>query len=109
MSEIAKLLRLQAPAVREIKSSQFNVLATITGEALSSALAEGYTRKRLFVHNATHSSSGEVYFGGEGVTVDDGMLLKKNEWIELPIGSPLDVYFVATSSDGIEIRVVELA
>jgi hypothetical protein len=109
MSEIAKLLRLQSPAVKEIATQQYSPLAEISGEAFVSTLSEGYSRKRLIVYNATHASSGEVYFGEVGVTPSTGMLLKKAEWIELPIGSDLDVYFVSSSATGVEIRVVELA
>ena len=108
MSELAKLLRLQAPADKEIVTTQWNVAAQISGELFVSSLSEGYIRKRIIVYNATDSTSGEVYFGPSGVTVDDGMLVKKDEWLEIPVAAGLPIYFVA-SSDGIEIRVVELA
>jgi hypothetical protein len=36
------------------------------------------------------------------------MILEKAKWIELPIGSALDLYFVADSA-GAEVRVVELS
>jgi hypothetical protein len=108
MSEVAKLLRFQAPAVKEIATQQVNVLAQISGEAFVSTLSSNTTRKYLMVYNNTHSSSGEVYFGGSGVTPSDGMILEKSKWIELPIGGAMDIYFVADSL-GTEIRVVELA
>ena len=108
MSELAKLLRLQAPADKEIATTQLNVLAQISGELFVSSLTGGYSRKRMIVYNATASASGEVYFGPAGVTVADGMLIKKDEWLEIPVSSAVDIYFVAETG-GAEIRVVELA
>jgi len=108
MSELAKLLRLQAPADKEIVTTQLNVAAQISGELFVSSLTEGFSRKRMIVYNATSSGSGEVYFGGAGVTPANGMLIKKDEWLEISIADSLDIYFVA-GSGGVEIRVVELA
>lgn len=108
MSELAKLLRLQAPADKEIATTQLNVAAQISGELFVSSLSSGNSRKRMIVYNATHSSSGEVYLGPSGVTPADGMIVKKDEWLEVPVAAALDIYFVA-DSDGVEIRVVELA
>jgi hypothetical protein len=108
MSEIAKLLRLIAPADKEIATQQFNVAAQISGELFVSALDSDYSRQMIAVYNNTHSSSGEVYIGEVGVTPATGMILEKAKWIELPIGSALDLYFVADSA-GAEVRVVELS
>jgi hypothetical protein len=108
MSEIAKLLRLGAPAVREVATQQVNILAQISGELFVSSLSEGFTRKRMMVYNNTDGASGEAYFGESGVTPATGMILEKAKWIELPIGSDLDIYLVADDA-GTEIRVVELA
>ena len=108
MSEVAKLLRMLAPAVKEIKTYQFHPTNQTSGELFVSQLAEGYTRKRLLMYNASDPASGEVYFGGVGVTQETGAPLLKGEWMEISIGSDLSCYFV-TSSSGIEIRVIELA
>jgi hypothetical protein len=108
MSEIAKLLRFRAPAVKEIKSHQLNVLAQISGEQFQSQLSGDYARKRLRIYNNTDASSGEVYIGPEGVTPATGMILKKDEWLELNIGDSLDFYLVA-DSDNSELRILELA
>ena len=108
MSEIAKLLRLRAPAVKEIKSHQLNVQAQISGELFQSQLTGNYVRKRLHVYNNTNAASGEVYIGAEGVTPATGMILKKDEWLELNIGAGLDFYLVADDT-GNELRILELA
>jgi len=108
MSEIAKLLRLNALAVREIKTHRYNPTNQTTGELFVSQLSEGYTRKRLLVYNASDSGSGEIYFGGEGVTNETGAPLVKGEWLEIPVGSDLACYFVTDDTEMV-IRVVELA
>ena len=108
MPEIAKLLRLRAPAVKDIKSHQLNVLAQISGEIFQSQLSGDYARKRLRIYNNTDASSGEVYIGAEGVTPATGMILKKDEWLELNIGAGLDFYLVADDT-GNELRILELA
>lgn len=108
MSEIANLLRLGAPAVKEIATQKINVAALISGEIFTSALTLGYSRKTLYVYNLTHANSGEVYIGPEGVTPLDGMVIKKGEWIPINIGSDLDFYLVAGGA-GSNLRVMELA
>lgn len=108
MSEVAKLLRFQAPAVKEIATQQINVLAQISGELFVSALSEGYSRKYLSMYNNSLAASGETYIGGAGVTPAIGMILEKGKWIDLPVGGDLDLYIVSDSG-GCEIRVVELA
>ncbi len=108
MSEITRLLRFQAPAVKEVKSHQLNVAAQISGELFVSQLTGDYLRKHLAVYNNTDAASGEVYIGAEGVTPATGMILEKGKWLDLMVGTGLDIYFVAGSA-GVEIRVLELA
>jgi hypothetical protein len=108
MSEIAKLLRLDSLAVKEIKTHTYTPTNLTTGELFVSQLSTGYTRKRLLMYNMSDTASGEVYFGGVGVTPADGAPLLKGEWTEIRVGSDLACYFVADTA-GCEIRVVELA
>lgn len=108
MSEIAKLLRFQAPAVKELATQQLNVAATITGEIFTTGLSSGYSRKGLAIYNNTHTSSGEVYLGASGVTPATGMILEKGDWIEINLGADLDVYFVADDT-GNQLRILEIA
>lgn len=108
MSEIAKLLRFQAPAVKELATQQLNVAAQITGEIFTTGLSSGYSRKGMAVYNNTHTSSGEVYMGASGVTPATGMILEKGDWVEINIGANLDIYFVADGA-GSELRILEIA
>lgn len=113
MSEIARLLRSIAPAVRELSTQQVNTLAQESGEVFTSGLSEGYSRKKLLVYNQTDAGSGEVYVGESGVTPATGMVLEKAAWLEINIGRDLDVYFVTdddlSHTDAVNLRVMELA
>jgi hypothetical protein len=108
MSEIEKLLRFQAPAVKEISTQQLNITNLTTGEIFSTGLTSGYSRKGMYVYNNTDAASGEVYMGELGVTPATGMILEKGDWLEINIGDPLDVYFVAGGVQT-ELRILEIA
>jgi len=113
MSEIARLLRTMAPAVKEIATQQVNTLAQISGEVFTSGLGEGYSRKTMYVYNQTLAASGEVYAGEEGVTTATGIILEKGKWIEINLGQDLDIYFVTddalSHSTAVNLRVMEIA
>ena len=113
MSEIARLLRSIAPAVRELTTQQVNTLAQISGEIFTSGLSAGYSRKKLYAYNQTDAGSGEVYAGESGVTPLTGMVLEKAKWLEINIGQDLDIYFVTdddlSHSDAINLRIMEIA
>jgi len=103
MSEIAK------PATKEIATQVVPITAHISGELFTSALSEGYARKGMIVYNSSDPVSGETYVGEEGVTPADGMILEKGEYINLPMGKDLPVYFVGDGISGEELRVLEWA
>lgn len=108
MSEVARNLRFLIPADKEIVTQTVNIQAQISGELFVSALSGDNSRKYLSVYNNSDAGSGEAYVGGSGVTPADGMILEKGKWIDLPVASSMNIYFVADGS-GCEIRVVELA
>ena len=108
MSESTKLLRLIAPADKEVATGKVNVLALISGETLVSKLSLGYARKKICLCNASNASSGELYIGPSGVTVATGMKLPKNEWVEVACSSDLALYVVASGA-GCELRTIELS
>jgi hypothetical protein len=108
MSEIAKLLRLGAPADKEIASQQINVGAQITGEVFTTGLSGGYARKKMVLYNQTDSASGEIWMGPSGVTPSTGTVIEKAKWIELQVASSLDLYFVTDESNNL-LDVLELS
>ena len=113
MSEIARLLRSIAPAVRELSTQQVNTLAQISGEVFTSGLSAGFSRKKLYAYNQTDAGSGELYAGESGVTPATGMVLEKGKWLEINIGQDLDIFFVTddalSHADAVNLRVMELA
>jgi hypothetical protein len=107
MTESVYHLRLKSPADKEIKTTR--VLVTENSGEFTSQLAEGYTRKRLIAYNLSNTSSGEVYYGPAEVTALTGMPLKKGEYVDIPIGTDLSIYFVAEAGEEGDLRVIELA
>src|SRR5512137_2279760 len=109
MSEIAKLLRLDAPADKELAVSSVTVKAVITGEVFTSGLSAGLTRKQLIIFNTVHSASGEVYLGPSGVTKATGFPIEKGKWLTLKMSDDMNFYLVADSASQGIIKVLELA
>ena len=111
MSEIAKLLRIASLATKEIVTQEVHVNAVITGEVFTSALTQGYTRKKLIFYNKIDAASGEVYYGPSGVNrvSGEGMVIKKGDYCEVAVSDSLDLYLVADSSNEGPVQVVELS
>jgi hypothetical protein len=108
MSEIAKLLRLGAPADKEIASQQMTVGALVTGEVFTTALTTAYARKKIIFFNATDAASGEIFLGPSGVTPSTGTAIEKAKWMEIQIAKDLDFYLVTDTANNL-LHVLELA
>ena len=107
-SEIAYLLRLSSQATKELKTSAVDVFG---GPAVfTSQLTSGYTRKGLAAYNNSDSSSGEIVWGGVGVTEGTGVPIPKGAMVDIPCSTDVDVYFCNTvSGETGNLRVVEIA
>jgi hypothetical protein len=109
MSEIAKLLRFAGPATHEFKISAID-LGNISGELFTSSLTSGNSRIGFYAYNNNSSStSGEIYWGDSTVAPDNGFPIPVGAVVEIPVVADLDVYFIATSGEFADLRVLELA
>ena len=107
-SESTYLLRLKAPATKEIKVTAVDVFGDPA--LFTSQLTSGYTRKAFQVYNNTADASGECGWGPADVTADTAMILPKGVVTDIPCSTDLDVYFCNTLSGELgNLRVVELA
>jgi len=109
MSEIAKLLRFAGPATNEFKISAVD-LGSVSGELFTSSLTSGKSRIGFYAYNNNStSSSGEIYWGDSNVTPDTGFPIPIGSVVEIPVVVDLDVYFIATSGEFADLRILELA
>jgi hypothetical protein len=109
MSEIAKLLRFSGPANHEFKISAID-LGSASGELFTSSLTTGYSRIGFYAYNNNvSSSSGEIYWGDSTVSASNGFPIPIGAVIEIPVVADLDVYFIASSGETADLRVLELA
>ena len=116
-SEIAKLLRLQGPAINEYKISALTISGEVTpgsdvqcaGQPFSSALTGGQGRVGMFAYNNSDAGSGEMYFGPAGVVPSTGFPIPKGSLVELPLIDDLAVSFACQSGELSDLRVLEIA
>lgn len=108
MSEIAKLLRIIAQADKEFKVST----VVVRGEPakFTSQLSGDALRKKFIVYNASASGSGEIVMGAStdrGLD-GEGFIIKKGEYVNIPLAPNLDVYFSNTvSGENCNLRIFE--
>lgn len=107
MSESNYLLRLMVQADNEFKAT--NVTVTYVPTLFTSQLTSGYTRKGFSAYNNSLAGSGECYWGGSTVTTGNGQVIPKGAIVEIPVSDNLDVYFVGTSGEIHDLRVLEIA
>lgn len=108
MSEIAKLLRFSGPAHNEFKISAVD-LGNLSGEVFTTNLATGHARIGFYAYNNNGSTSGEIYWGDENVTPDTGFPIPIGSVTEIPVIDSIPVYFISTSGEYANLRVLELA
>lgn len=109
MSEIAKLLRFAGPAKHEFKISAVN-LGNVSGELFTCSLTGGNSRIGFYAYNNnSNSSSGEVYWGDSLVSPSTGFPIPVGAVVEIPVVQDLDVYFIASSGEYADLRVLELS
>lgn len=109
MSEIAKLLRYAGPATQEFKITAVD-LGNLSGELFTSSLTGGNARIGFYAYNNnSSSSSGEIYWGDSTVSPDSGFPIPVGAVVEIPVVQDLDVYFISTSGEYADLRVLELA
>ena len=107
MSEIAILMRLLTEGDREVKTSALTV--TESAVQFNSQLSKGYKRKGFAVYNASNDASGELFYGDQDVSADDGYPVKKAIETEIPLSTDVDIYFVAEAGQTGDLRVFEMA
>jgi len=109
MGEIAKYLRFLINADKEAAITP----VTVDGEnqtLFESKLTSGQTRRRIGIRNYSNSASGEIYYGfSAAVTPGTGMPIVSGELEYIPISDDIDLYFVGTSGELGDVRVIELA
>lgn len=107
MSEVAKLLRFQGQAHNEFKITP--VAINDSAVQFTSQLTSGYSRIGCYAYNNSDSSSGEIYWGDSGVSNISGFPIPRGAVVEIPIIVDLDVYFIGSSGELGDLRVLELA
>lgn len=111
MSEIAKLLRLLAQGDKEAIVTA--VTATLTPAKFSSQLTSGHTRKGIAAYNNSNSSSGECYYGFSASISPSGesMPIPLGAMVNIPVANvdAIDLYFVSTSGEYGDLRIIEIA
>ena len=109
MGEIAKYLRFLINADKEAAVTAL----TVDGEnqtLFESQLKLGNTRRRIGIRNYSNHNSGELYYGfSSAVTPGTGMPIVSGELQYIPISDDIDLYFVGTSGELGDVRVIELA
>ena len=109
MGEIAKYLRFLIHADKEAVVTA----VTVNGEnqtLFETQIASGQTRRRIGIRNYSNHNSGEIYYGfSAAVTPGTGMPMVSGELEYIPIKDNLDLYFVGTSGEHGDVRVIELA
>jgi len=109
MGEIAKYLRFLINADKEAVITP----VTVNGEnqtLFESQLTSGQTRRRIGIRNYSNHNSGEIYYGfSAAVTPGTGMPMVSGELEYIPISEDIDLYFVGTSGEIGDVRVIELA
>lgn len=110
---IDSYLRLMIQSDKEAVITSVDVTGT-PAQLFTSQLSSGHTRKAINVINnavASTSGSGELFYGYTTVMSPSGesMSLTKNERVNIPVASNIDIYFCCDSGEFGNVRVEELA
>jgi len=111
MSEIAYYLRLLVQADKEAVITPVT-LSSDTPSKFSSELTSEQTRKGIAAYNNSDSGSGECYYGFTAVVAPGtGMPIPKGAMVNIPVADvdAIDLYFVGTSGEIGDLRVIEVA
>ena len=104
MADVEKLLRKQLMLGSEIKVQSITV-TQVSGEVTSQLTAT--ERLGHYGYNASHTNSGELFFGPSEVTALDGFPIPKGVVVELPLEATL--FVIAESGEVGDLRILELA
>ena len=108
MSQTDLYLRLMSQADKELVTAAVDVFGTPA--KFTSQLTLGYSRKGLGFYNNSDSASGEIVWGGAGVTAETGLPIPKGALVDIPCSTAVDIYFCNTiSGETGNLRVVEIA
>lgn len=80
----------------------------LSGE-FTTAMPTSGSRKSMFLYNASHSSSGEIYVGQAGMGAATKFPIPKGVVVELPLTDNLDTYFEAESGEAGELYILEIS